>query len=220
MQDEQTRAITTPPFPPETSSELEGWTLVWFRLLPSGGGEAELDELRREVAAQARERFADAAVTDDPAVAGMRKLFREAGTDPTRYRPSSEALLRRILKGDDLPAIHPLVDLNNLLSLSLIVPCCVVDPRRVEPPFAFRRGREGESMESMRGPFGLQDRPLLADAQGPFGTPITDSERVMVRENTGEVWLVTYLPEAVGADLAAETLRSLLSQAPVAELAD
>ena len=208
-----------PPFPPETACELDGWTLVWFRLLPTGDGERAQAELARTLASQLRERFADAQPTDDPTVAAVRKLFREAGTDPTRYRPSSEALLRRVLKGDDLPVIHPLVDLNNLLSLSLLVPCCVIDPRHVEPPFTFRRGREGESMESMRGPFGLEDRPVLEDQQGPFWTPITDSERVMLREDTGEVWLVAYLPEEQEVEHARETLRSLLNEAPVAALA-
>ena len=149
----------------------------------------------------------------------MRKLFRAAGCDPTRYRPSAEALLRRVLKGDELPAIDPCVDLNNCLSLELVVPACVMDVGGLAPPFALRAGRPGESMMSMRGPFDVAGKPTLVDAGGPFGTPITDSERVKVTAATASVWLVAYLPVGVVApDDAAACLRRLVTRAPVARL--
>jgi DNA/RNA-binding domain of Phe-tRNA-synthetase-like protein len=207
------------PFPPDVTAHLTGWELAWLRLTPTGEGAESLAVLRDEIAARTRERWSAGVPTEHPTVAAIRKLFRAAGTDPTRYRPSSEALLRRVLKGDDLPAIHPLVDLNNLLSLHLLVPCCVIDADRLEPPLELRVGRAGERMDSMRGPFGLEGKPLLADTLGPFGTPITDSERVMVREGTGTVWLVAYLPEegTIEGD-PDEVAAELLAAAPVAIL--
>ncbi len=124
------------------------------------------------------------------------------------------------MKGDPLPSIHPLVDLNNLLSLRLLVPCCVVDPGSVTGPFTFRAGSPGESMESMRGPFNLESKPLLEDGDGPFGTPITDSERVKILPDTGEAWLVAYLPSEMGMeDRVVTVMEELLATAPVAELA-
>jgi DNA/RNA-binding domain of Phe-tRNA-synthetase-like protein len=206
-------------FPPEIRHNLDGWRTFWLRLRPTGGGIADLADLGADLVEVVRRRFEGAPATDDPGVAEIRRLFRAAGTDPTRYRPSSEALLRRITKGDPLPAIHPMVDLNNLLSLKLMVPCCVVDPRAVTPPFTFRAGQPGESMESMRGPFNLEGKPLLEDDEGPFGTPITDSERVKIVEDTGEVWLVAYLPDQ--PERTGEAIRAiseLLAAAPVAEL--
>jgi len=208
----------TATFPPSVTSDLAGWNLAWFRLLPTGQAGDELDALRAEVAAQAREMFASSPPSAHPTAAAIRRLFRAAGTDPTRYRPSSEALLRRLLKGDPLPAIHPLVDLNNLLSIRLIVPCCVVDAARVSPPFTLRAGEDNEVMLSMRGEFSLTGRPLLEDDEGPFGTPITDAERVKLTGETSEVWLVAYLPESVTIEPARDTLRELLAAAPVAEL--
>ncbi len=205
-------------FPPAMRIELDGWNPVWFRLLPTGEAEDELAAARDEVAAGAREEFSSQPASSHPTAAAIRRLFRSAGTDPTRYRPSSEALLRRLLKGDPLPAIHPLVDLNNLLSVRLLVPCCVVDAERVTPPFTLRAGSEGESMLSMRGEFSLTGRPLLEDVDGPFGTPITDAERVKLTAATAEVWLVAYLPENVTAEFAREILIELLEAAPVAEL--
>ena len=60
-----------------------------------------------------------------------------------------------------------------------------------------RAGRAGESYESLRGPFNLEGKPLLADDEGPFSTPITDSQRVKVQEGTRRAWMVAYLPRGV-----------------------
>lgn len=152
-------------------------------------------------------------------MAALRRLYRQAGCDPTRYRPSSEALLRRLLKGEELPEIHPLVDVNNCLSAELAVPACVMDVRYLAPPFVFRAGREGERYESLRGPFNLEGKPLLVDGQGPCDTPITGGVRVKVRDDSHEVWLVAYMPAGVlGAECARRALSSLLDAAPVADL--
>ena len=111
----------------------------------------------------------------------MRKLFRAAGCDPTRYRPASEALLRRLVKGAELPPIHPLVDVNNCLSAELAVPCCVMKEGSLGTSLVFRSGAAGESYESLRGPFNAEAKPLLVDEIGPIDTPITGSERVKVQ---------------------------------------
>jgi DNA/RNA-binding domain of Phe-tRNA-synthetase-like protein len=156
-------------------------------------------------------------LAQDEVVAALRRLFKAAGSDPSRYRPSSEALLRRLLKGDELPTISGVVDLNNCLSAQLGVPCCVMDESTLEPPFRFRAGTAGETYESLRGPLDLEHKPLLLDARGPCDTPITGSERVKVREPTRDVWLVGYLPVgAVDAEPALRELDRLLEQASVA----
>lgn len=211
-----------PPFP--VRLELPGWELFWARVatLPDlDHGPAALAALRARIAARARDLFDAEKLAADSTVAALRRLFRAAGTDPTRYRPSSEALLRRVLKGEELPAIHPLVDLNNCLSVALAVPCCAMPEGSIAPPVVLRAGRAGESYASLRGPLGLEGKPLLADEEGPFGTPITDSERVKVREETDSAWLVAYLPAGeVDGEVAHRTLEELLRQAPVARLAE
>ncbi len=106
-----------------------------------------------------------------------------------------------MLKGSPPPPIHPLVDFNNLLSVRLLLPCCLIEPGAVEPPFRLRRGRPGEAMDSMCGPFSLEGKPVLEDRRGPFGTPITDSERVRVTPGTGEAWLVVYAPSGAAATI-------------------
>ncbi len=203
--------------PLDVRHELPGWTLFWADLELLTASQTVLASLRAEVGARARASHTLEALPTHPTAAAIRKLFRQAGCDPTRHRPSSEALLRRVLKGEELPAIHPLVDLNNCLSVELVVPGCVMALGSATPPFVLRAGHEGEAMLSMRGPYELHGKPLLADAKGPFGTPITDSERVKVGENTSRAWLVAYLPARVlDASCAREVLAALVAQAPVA----
>jgi DNA/RNA-binding domain of Phe-tRNA-synthetase-like protein len=193
---------------PFVDHQLAGWELAWagLELADVGGGEiTALRELRQRTAERARARLTLELLAQQPAVSALRALFRAAGCDPTRYRPSSEALLRRMLKGEDLPAIHPLVDVNNVVSIELAVPCCILAEGSVRPPFILRAGCEGEAFASLRGPFQLSGKPLLADGAGPFGTPITDSERVKVTATTRRAWMVAYLPKGVisGAQVAA-----------------
>ncbi len=203
----------------EVRHELPGWTLLWAQLELRAGGEAALASLRAAVAERACASHTLDRLAEHPTAAAVRRLFRQAGCDPTRHRPSSEALLRRILRGEELPAIHPLVDLNNCLSVELVVPACVIAAGSVAPPFVLRAGGEGEAMVSLRGPFALHGKPLLADSAGPFGTPITDSERVRVLPATLSVWLVAYLPAGVVAEGCARgALEALLTDAPVAEV--
>jgi DNA/RNA-binding domain of Phe-tRNA-synthetase-like protein len=204
--------------PFEVRFELPGWALFWALLEPAESDHsAELAALRARVAQEARARHTPGELSAHPTVAALRTLFRAAGTDPTRYRPSSEALLRRLLKGDELPEIHPLVDLNNCLSAQLAVPCCVMAEETVEPPFDLRAGRPGEAYESLRGPFRLEGRPLLVDARGPCDTPITGSQRVKIGPDSRRVWLVAYLPrEVIAPEEAASELAQLLAAVPVA----
>jgi DNA/RNA-binding domain of Phe-tRNA-synthetase-like protein len=188
--------------PFQVRHELPGWELMWVRLHLHPGHEEALAGLRLEVAEVARANFEGEGLADHPTVQAVRKLFRAAGCDPTRYRPSSEALLRRLLKGEELP-----------------VPCCASAEGSFTPPVTLRAGRQGETVQSLRGPFNLEGKPLMEDAQGPFSTPITDSERVRVGEGTERAWIVAYLPHGTvdPADARAR-LDELLARALVAEV--
>jgi len=202
------------PLPFDVRVELDGWNLFWA-FLAVGEDTSGLADLRTRAAFKARERFSEpAAIAAHPPVAAMRKLFRAAGCDPTRYRPASEALLRRLVKGADLPAIHPLVDVNNCLSAELAVPCCVMKEGSLGTALVFRPGVAGESYESLRGPFNAEAKPLLVDEIGPIDTPITGSERVKVQSNTEKAWLVAYLPkDVVLVDDAWSALEVIASEA-------
>jgi DNA/RNA-binding domain of Phe-tRNA-synthetase-like protein len=209
--------MNPPPFP--VRAELDGWRLFWAGLELTGEAGDRLATVRGEVAARVREGLAGAPLSEHPTVAALRRLFRAAGCDPTRYRPASEALVRRLVKGAELPVIHPLVDLNNCLSALLLTPCCVTTEGAVEPPIVLRAGRPGESYESLKGPFDLSGKPVLADANGPYDAPITGSQRAKVTSATRRAELVSYLPDGiVDPDAADRTLAELLRDAPVARV--
>ena len=199
--------------------ELAGWALFMAELEVAPEGPNQLPSLRETVTARVRENRTLETLSSDPTVAGLRRLFRAAGCDPTRYRPASEALLRRLLKGSEMPEIHPLVDLNNCLSAKLAVPCCVMAEGTFEPPFVLRAGRPGESYDSLRGPFNLEGKPLLVDAQGPCDAPITGSQRVKVTAETERATLVAYLPaEVLTWEMVLASLEDLLAGGPVAHI--
>jgi len=207
--------MQNPPF--EVTKELTGWLLFWARLEVLPGGEEDLAALREDTVRSVRSRLTMEGLPEHPVISALRRLFRAAGCDPSRYRPSSEALLRRILKGEDLPVLHPLIDINNCLSVELAVPCCVMTEGTFSAPLVLRAGRDGENYESLRGPFHAAGKPLLADAKGPLDTPITGNERVKITAETEAAWLVAYLPEqAVAVEVARDTLVQMLKAAPVA----
>ncbi len=196
--------------PFSVDNQLAGWDLFWCYLSIIGPASPGLGDLRATVAETVRQRFNQPGdVAAYPAVAAMRRLFRAAGCDPTRYRPAAEALLRRLTKGGEIPAIHPLVDVNNCLSAELAVPCCVMAEGSFGDSLTFRVGQPGESYLSLRGPFKLAGKPLLVDQDGPLDTPITGNKRVMVVAETSGAWLVAYLPAGeVSGEQASAKLES------------
>lgn len=211
--------MTSGAFPPSCEHRIDGWALLWADLELTSCDEAPLAMLCDAVTQGARSRWTLESLSSDPTVSGIRKLFRAAGTDPTRYRPSNEALLRRLLKGEEMPRISPIVDLNNCLSAELAVPACVMDVRHLAPPFHFRAGAAGEAYESLRGSFNLEGKPLLVDAIGPADTPITGGVRVKARDDSSRLWLVAYMPCGTGVEeRTGATLADFLSRAPVATM--
>jgi DNA/RNA-binding domain of Phe-tRNA-synthetase-like protein len=125
----------------------------------------------------------------------VRAMYRRLGIDPTKTRPSSEALLRRVRKGDPLPRINTLVDVCNWCSLEFQLPYGLYDLARIEPPIALRVGASGEHYQGIRKDVvNVGGRLTLADAAGPFGNPTSDSARTMVTAQTTEILCVVFAP--------------------------
>jgi len=124
-----------------------------------------------------------------------RRLFRSIGVDPTRRRPSSEALLNRALKSKPLPAINTLVDTGNWCSLEFLLPICVYDAENIVGRVTVRLGAVEETYIALDGrSIHLNGRYVLADELGPFGSPILDSQRTAVSESTKNAILGLYAP--------------------------
>ncbi len=132
-------------------------------------------------------------------VAAVRTMYKRVGLDPTKTRPSSEALLRRIRKGDPLPRINSMVDVCNWCSLEFQLPYGLYDLAHVEGErVEMRLGRDGESYAGIRkDEVHVGGRITLADARGPFGNPTSDSARTMVTTATTRALVVVFAPRAV-----------------------
>ena len=128
-------------------------------------------------------------------VAAVRTMYKRVGLDPTKTRPSSEALLRRVRKGDPLPRINSLVDVCNWCSLEFQLPYGLYDAAHVDGDIELRIGREGESYPGIRkDDVNVGGRLTLADARGPFGNPTSDSARTMVTTATTSAIVVVFAP--------------------------
>jgi DNA/RNA-binding domain of Phe-tRNA-synthetase-like protein len=142
-----------------------------------------------------RERYGEGKSSEVPGAADARTLYKALGIDPTKTRPSNEALLRRALKGETLYRINTLVDALNLVSLREQLPFGLYDLDRVKPPVVLRKGRSGEGYEGIRkGLVNVEARPVLVDADGPFGNPTSDSSRTRITLETRNAWVVAYAP--------------------------
>ena len=128
----------------------------------------------------------------------VRAMYRRAGLDPTKRRPSSEALLRRVRKGEALPRINSLVDICNWCSLEFQLPYGLYDLDSIEGDVMLRLGHEGESYAGIRkDEVHVGGRIALVDARGAFGNPSSDSARTMVTEAATRALMIVFAPAEV-----------------------
>jgi DNA/RNA-binding domain of Phe-tRNA-synthetase-like protein len=147
---------------------------------------------------------AEAAVRAHPPeeIVAVRTMYKRVGIDPTKRRPSSEALLRRVRKGEPLPRINSMVDVCNWCSLEFQLPYGLYDADRIERDVVLRLGRTGESYPGIRkDDVHVEGRITLADGRGPFGNPTSDSARTMVTTATTRALLVVFAPRELDGRL-------------------
>lgn len=132
--------------------------------------------------------------------AAVRTMYKRVGLDPTKTRPSNEALLRRVRKGDALPRINSAVDVVNWCSLEFQLPYGLYDAAKISGSVTMRLGRDGEKYAGIRkDDVNVGGRITVADDIGPFGNPTSDSARTMVTPETTELLVIVYAPATVEA---------------------
>ncbi|MDR7520394.1 MAG: phenylalanine--tRNA ligase beta subunit-related protein [Armatimonadota bacterium] len=149
------------------------------------------------VSARLREAYAGREPSGIGGVRPARELYHRIGVDPTKLRPSSEALLRRVLRGGGLPRINSLVDICNLCSLEFLLPIGLHDLDRTTGGIVLRRGRPGEGYEAIgKGWYAADGRLVAADDEGPCGSPTSDSQRTMITGATRRCLMLIYAPSS------------------------
>ncbi|HVB35140.1 MAG TPA: phenylalanine--tRNA ligase beta subunit-related protein [Patescibacteria group bacterium] len=163
-------------------------------------------------ATRAGRRLTVEAVAAMETVGAVWSMFRAWGLDPSKYRPSSEALLRRVAQGKGLTPISNVVDIVNLAQIETGWPMGGYDLGRIHPPVTLRLGEADEKYEGIgRRVWHLAGRPVLADEAGPFGSPISDSTRTMVSNETRALWVVIFAP-GTSADAAIDRTLARLEE--------
>lgn len=175
----------------------------------------QLRQLKKILYEEVRSKYNIVDLKDDSTVRDYRDFYWKLGIDPTKTRPAGEALVRRVLRGDELPNISTVVDAYNLASVKTMVPMSGFDRDCIAPPFQVRFARNGEAFTGigLKAPISLTGKILvLTDRKQVLSIyPYRDSDHTKIMIETRNVVIVGYgapgilrngLREAVAAALS------------------
>jgi len=132
-------------------------------------------------------------VSKSEIINSTKEAYRKLGKDPSRYRPSAEALTRRIIQGKGLYQVNNVVDALNCNSIQTGFSIGGYDTTRLEDPVLFGVGKANELYEAIgRGKLNIENLPLLRDSKGAFGSPTSDSIRSCVNDTTTSFLMIFF----------------------------
>jgi len=133
-----------------------------------------------------------------PVVSAVRRMYRRIGWEPTQYRPSSEAMIRRLIKNKGLYHINNIVDLGNIASTRFHLPMGLYDYDKIAGTIQLDVGREEESYRGIgKEIIHAGGKLVLRDSEGVFGNPTADSKRTSITAKTTKVLAVFFTPPEV-----------------------
>ena len=125
----------------------------------------------------------------EPRIAAARAGYKALGKDPSRYRLSCEALLRRLIKGNGLYFVNNAVDIGNVLSARTQRSVAVLDEDKIQGDVLILIGQDEPYEGIGRGAINIENIPVYCDELGPFGTPTSDTPRTCITETTKTILL-------------------------------
>lgn len=138
-----------------------------------------------------------------PRIMAVRNMYRKLRFDPSRYRPASEALIRRVLQHKNLYYVNSAVDVNNYCSLKFLLPLGLYDAGSIDGDIAYVAAPPGMYLNIAGHEASTDGKPFLSDRQGVFGNPTSDSRRTAVTLTTRKLLSVIYADgEVADAELA------------------
>lgn len=165
---------------------------------------------------QCRERYTTESVKQIPSIESTRRVYRKLGKDPSRYRPSGEALIRRVLQGKDLYQINTAVDLINLASIEYGYSIGGFDYSKIEgDTLRLGVGQKDEPYEGIgRGLLNIEGLPVYRDKMGGIGTPTSDHERTSLSLDTTHLLAIVngYDGNALGVVACAQRIAELIGK--------
>ena len=174
----------------------------------------QIHRLKQSVYAEIKGRYNIETLKDNGTVRAYRDFYWKLGIDPTKTRPSGEALLRRVLHGDTLPRISTVVDAYNLASMQTIIPVSGFDRDCLNPPFHVRFAENGEAFIGigMSKPMILTDKMLvLADQKQVLSIyPYRDSDNTKITLHTRNVLVVGYGATSISKQQLTEAVKTTL----------
>lgn len=149
--------------------------------------------LKKDIFKKAKDAIFDYGVNEIPNIKESRAAYKAFGKDPSRYRVSSEALIRRIGQGKGLYEVNTVVDVNNLISIESGFSVGSYDAANIEDNLMFRIGKPGETYLGIgKDEINIEALPVLADEKGAIGSSTSDSRRAMITESAREVLTLIY----------------------------
>lgn len=145
----------------------------------------EMNQLEEEIIAQ----LTLETLLKEPRIAAARAGYKALGKDPSRYRLSTEALLRRLIKGNGLYFVNNAVDIGNVLSARTQRSVAVLDEDKIQGNVLIRIGQDEPYEGIGRGNINIENIPVYCDEVGPFGTPTSDTPRTRITEETKSILL-------------------------------
>ena len=172
-------------------------------------------KLKKSAFEEARNKYNIETLKDNPTARAYRDFYWNLDIDPTKTRPSGEALLRRVLHGHELPNISTVVDAYNLASMKTIIPISGFDKDRLNPPFQIRFAKNDETFTGigMNKPMTLTDKTLvLADENQILCIyPYRDSDHTKITKQTKNVLVVAYGAPGITEKQLEETVETTIS---------
>jgi DNA/RNA-binding domain of Phe-tRNA-synthetase-like protein len=160
-------------------------------------------ELEEEV----KEKFKNQPPSSNKIISAVRRMYRRIGWEPTQYRPSSEAMIRRFLKDKGLYRINNLVDMGNIASTRFHLPMGLYDRDQIKGIIQVDVGKEEETYQGIsKNLIHATGKLVLRDDAGIFGNPTADSFRTSIQSSTKNVLALFFTPPEVKEEWLIRTL--------------
>ncbi len=173
--------------------------------------DGELEKVKLEVIKKVRKEHNINLVKNQKTFREYRDFFWKIGIDPTKIRPASEALIRRILAGKTIPRINTLVDAYNLASIKSGVALATFDTDKLDSDILMRFAQEGEQFYGigMEKPLILKGGEIvISDNEKLIAVyPYRDAENTKVTEKTKNITIIVCGVPGISKEILSEALR-------------